>query len=92
MRGTMILKNMVDFRKTQPAGQLEKYCQVTGISMLSISSAMLRPCFLLLQFANFEQYFDKMSIQHYVAASSEPKKVLNYDTSHDLNDPPSSCG
>jgi hypothetical protein len=26
-------------------------------------------------------------MQHYVAAASEPKKVLYYDTGHDLNDP-----
>jgi ferric iron reductase protein FhuF len=42
---------------------------------------------LLLHFANFEQYFDKTSMEHYVAAASDPKKVLYYDTGHDLNDP-----
>src|SRR5260370_41496722 len=45
------------------------------------------PIPLLLQFANYEQYFDKTSMQHYVAAASDPKKVLYYDTGHDLNDP-----
>jgi hypothetical protein len=45
------------------------------------------PIPLLLQFANYEQYFDKTSMQHYVAAASDPKKVLYYDTRHDLNDP-----
>ena len=45
------------------------------------------PIPLLLQFANYEQYFDKTSMQHYVAAANEPKKVLYYDTGHDLNDP-----
>ncbi len=45
------------------------------------------PIPLLLQFANYEQYFDKTSMEHYVAAASDPKKVLYYDTGHDLNDP-----
>jgi hypothetical protein len=31
--------------------------------------------------------FDKISMQHYVAAASEPKTVLDDDTGHDLNDP-----
>jgi hypothetical protein len=26
-------------------------------------------------------------MEHYVAAASDPKKVLYYDTGHDLNDP-----
>jgi hypothetical protein len=26
-------------------------------------------------------------MDHYVAAASEPKKVLHYDIGHDLNDP-----
>ena len=78
---------IVDFRKTQPAGQLEKYCQVTGDIDAIHFVDQAAPIPLLLQFANFEQYFDKTSMQHYVAAASEPKKVLYYDTGHDLNDP-----
>jgi hypothetical protein len=35
----------------------------------------------------YEHYFDKTSMEHYVAAASDPKKVLYYDTGHDLNDP-----
>ena len=78
---------MVDFRKTQPAGQLEKYCQVTGDIDAIHFVGHAAPIPLLLQFANFEQYFDKTSMDHYVAAASDPKKVLYYDTGHDLNDP-----
>ena len=78
---------LVDFRKTQPAGQLEKYCQVTGDIDAVHFVGHAAPIPLLLQFANFEQYFDKPSMDHYVAAASEPKKVLYYDTGHDLNDP-----
>jgi pimeloyl-ACP methyl ester carboxylesterase len=78
---------MVDFRKTQPAGQLEKYCQVTGDIDAIHFVGYVAPIPLLLQFANFEQYFDKTSMGHYIAAASDPKKVLYYDTGHDLNDP-----
>ena len=78
---------MVDFRKTQPAGQLEKYSQVTGDIDAIHFVGKAAPIPLLLQFANYEQYFDKTSMQHYVAAASDPKKVLYYDTGHDLNDP-----
>jgi dienelactone hydrolase len=78
---------MVDFRKAQPAGQLEKYSQVTGDIDAIHFVGKAAPIPLLLQFANYEQYFDKTSMQHYVAAASDPKKVLYYDTGHDLNDP-----
>ncbi len=78
---------MVDFRKNQPAGQLEKYCQVTGDIDAIHFVGHSAPVPLLLQFAQYEQYFDKTSIQHYVAAASDPKKILYYDTGHGLNDP-----
>ncbi len=78
---------LVEFRKSQPAGQLEKYTQVTGDIDAIHFVGHAAPIPLLLQFANYEQYFDKTSMQRYVAAASEPKKVLYYDTGHDLNDP-----
>jgi dienelactone hydrolase len=78
---------MVDFRKTQPAGHLEKYSQVTGDIDAIHFVGKAAPIPLLLQFANYEQYFEKSSMEHYVAAASDPKKVLYYDTGHDLNDP-----
>jgi dienelactone hydrolase len=89
--GDIVLRShdpgIVDFRKSQPPGQLEKYCQVTGDIDAIHFIGHAAPVPLLLQFANFEQYFDKTSMQHYVAAASEPKKVFYYDTGHDLNDP-----
>lgn len=78
---------MVDFRKSQPAGQLEKYAQITGDIDAIRFVGRAAPIPLLLQFANYEQYFDKTSMRHYVAAASDPKKVLYYATGHDLNDP-----
>jgi cephalosporin-C deacetylase-like acetyl esterase len=48
---------MVDFRKTQPAGQMEKYSQVTGDIDAIHFVGKAAPIPLLLQFANYEQYF-----------------------------------
>jgi dienelactone hydrolase len=79
--------DLVEFRKSQPAGQLEKYAQATGDLDAIHFVGHAAPIPLLLQFANYEQYFDKTSMQHYSVAASEPKKVLYYDTAHDLNDP-----
>ena len=79
--------SLVELRKSQPAGQLEKYAQATGDLDAIHFVGHAAPIPLLLQFANYEQYFDKTSMQHYSIAASEPKKVLYYDTGHDLNDP-----
>lgn len=78
---------LVDLRKNQPSGQLEKYAKITSAIDAIHFVGHAAPIPLLLQFANYEQYFDKTSMQHYVEAASEPKKVLYYDTGHDLNDP-----
>ena len=45
---------MVDFRKTQPAGQLEKYSEVTGDIDAIHFVGHAAPIPLLLQFANYE--------------------------------------
>ena len=79
--------SMVEFRKSRPAGQLENYARITGEIDAIHFVGHAAPIPLLLQFANFEQYFDKTSMEHYASAASEPKKVLYYDTGHDLNDP-----
>jgi pimeloyl-ACP methyl ester carboxylesterase len=78
---------LAEFRKSQPAGQLEKYVQGTADldAIHFVGHAM--PVVLLLQFANYERYFDKTSMQHYIDTASEPKTVLHYDTGHELNDP-----
>src|SRR6266536_2677435 len=67
---------LVELRKSQPAGQLEKYTQVTGDIDAIHFVGHAAPIPLLLQFGNFEEYFDKTSMEHYAAAASDPKKVL----------------
>ncbi len=79
---------MVDFRKGQPVGQLERYSQVTGdIDAIHLSGMPRRPfrCCSSSQITNSTSTRLQWSI--YVAAASDPKKVLYYDTGHDLNDP-----
>src|SRR6266536_4506531 len=78
---------LVELRKSQPPGQLEKYVQITSELDALRFVGHAAPVTLLLQFANFERYFDKTSEQHYADTASEPKKVLWYDTGHELNDP-----
>jgi dienelactone hydrolase len=77
---------LTDFRKSQPAGRLEKYCEVVGKIDAIKFVGHAAPIPLLLQFANYEQYFDKTSMDHYATTASDPKKVLYYDTGHDVND------
>jgi hypothetical protein len=78
---------MVEFRKSQPSGQLEKYVEINSPLDALHFIGNAAPIPLLLQFANYEQYFDKTSMQHYIDAASQPNKILKYDTAHDLNDP-----
>lgn len=78
---------IVEFRKSQTAGQLEKYVAVNSLLDAIHFIGNAAPIPLLLQFANYEQYFDKTSMQNYIATASQPNKVLKYDTAHDLNDP-----
>jgi dienelactone hydrolase len=85
LRGTE--PGIVELKKSRPPGQFERYAQVTGEIDAIHFVSHAAPIPLLLQFARFEQYFDKISMEHYAAAASDPKKVLYYDTDHDLNDP-----
>jgi dienelactone hydrolase len=79
--------DLVGLRKGQPAGQLEKYLGSIGEFDAIHVIGRAAPVSLLLQFARYEQYFDKTSETHYADAASNPKKVLSYDAGHDLNDP-----
>lgn len=42
---------------------------------------------VLFQFARFERNFDQAAMDRYAAAATGEKKVLWYDTGHELNDP-----
>jgi hypothetical protein len=79
--------DLVEMRTNAPPGLVEKYVQGTSdldaIRFVQHSA----PVALLMQFANYERYFDKASEQHYIDAAGDPKQVLRYDTGHELNDP-----
>ncbi len=78
---------LTELRKSQPPGQLEKYVQIASDLDAIHYVGHAAPVSLLLQFATFERYFDRTSEQHYIDAASEPKRVLWYDTGHELNEP-----
>jgi dienelactone hydrolase len=78
---------LVDYIESQPQGKLEEYCRIVGEIDAIQFVGHAAPIPLLLQFAKYEQYFDKASMDRYFSAASEPKKVIYYDTGHDLNDP-----
>ena len=78
---------LIELRESQPAEKLSNYVKVVSDLDAARFVGRAAPVALLLQFANYEQYFNKASMRNYIAAASEPKKVLHYDTGHDLNDP-----
>lgn len=86
----MLLSNdpgMVDFRESQPAGQLEKYCQITDDidAIHFVGHAAPVPCCFSLPILS-----STLTKLRWITMSPlrlEPKKVLYYDTGHDLSDP-----
>jgi dienelactone hydrolase len=79
--------DLVEMRKNAPPGLVEKYVQGTSDLDAIRFVRHSAPVALLMQFANYERYFDKASEQHYIDAAGDPKQVLRYDTGHELNDP-----
>jgi dienelactone hydrolase len=78
---------LADLRASLPKGQLDTYLSTLADLDAINYVRFAQPIPLLLQFANFEQYFDRASMERYAAAATEPKTVLFYDSAHDLNDP-----
>jgi len=78
---------LAELRTSLPKGQLDAYLNTLADLNAINYIRLAQPVPLLLQFANFEQYFDRASMERYAAAATEPKTVLFYDSAHDLNDP-----
>jgi hypothetical protein len=78
--------DIVELRKTLPAGQLEAYLKT--LSALSAVNYVPRsaPASLLFQFSAFEPNFGRDAMERYYAAASQPKRVTWYDTGHELLD------
>ena len=81
---------IADLRASLSKGQLDTYLNTLADLNAVNYIRFAQPIPLLLQFANFEQYFDRPSMDRYAAAATEPKIVLFYDSTHDLNDPQAS--
>jgi len=78
--------DFVDFRKSIPPEQLDKYFEVTGVTDGIRYVPFASPTPLLFQFARYERYFGEESMNRYFQAASEPKQVKWYNTGHELND------
>ena len=78
--------DFVDFRQTTPKEVLDKYFRIIGPTDAINYVPHASPTSLLFQFARFERYFNEASMRQYEQAASEPKRVLWYDTGHELND------
>lgn len=78
--------DFVEFRKSIPKEQLDKYLEVTGVLDAIRYVPYSAPTPLLFQFARYERYFDQESMLRYAQAASEPKTVKWYNTGHELND------
>jgi len=78
--------DFVEFRKSIPKEQLEKYLEATGVLDAIRYVPFSAPTPLLFQFARYERYFNQESMLRYTQAASEPKTVKWYNTGHELND------
>ncbi|HET9155043.1 MAG TPA: acetylxylan esterase [Myxococcaceae bacterium] len=89
--GDVLIKNpdpeLAELRKALPAGVLDRYVRVVGEVDAIHFIPRAPPIPVLMQFARFEEHFDRESANRYIAAAGEPKKVLWYDSAHDMNEP-----
>ena len=81
--------SLVALRQQLPAEQLNTYVHVLSDldAIQFVSKGAHAP--VLMQFGTYEQYFTKAAAEHYALTVTEPKRVLWYDTDHELNDPQS---
>ena len=78
--------DIVAYKSKVPPETLKKYVDVTSVLDAIRYVPYAAPTPLLLQFGRYERYFNEASMKRYEKASSEPKKVIWYDTGHELND------
>jgi dienelactone hydrolase len=78
--------DLAAYKSKIPPETLKKYIETTRVLDAIRYVPYAAPTPLLLQFGRYERYFDEASMKRYEKASSDPKKVLWYDTGHELND------
>ena len=78
--------DMGQLRTAVPQEDVARYVEIQasldGIRYVPYAA----PVPLLFQFAQYERYFDKASMDRYAAAASEPREVKWYPTGHELFD------
>ena len=76
---------MVQMRKGYPsekrAAYLNAYTRIDGIRYVPHAAPV-----------RFERYFDDQSMNAYLAAASEPKRISWYPAGHDRSDPAAGAG
>lgn len=77
---------IVAWRAAVPKDKQEAYLKVCERTA-AVRYAPHAKCPLLMQFAKYEQYFDKSAMERYIAAAPKGTPVKWYDTGHELNDP-----
>jgi hypothetical protein len=78
--------DIVAFRTSLPAGQLETYLKAQSVLSAVNYVSRSAPTPLLFQFSAFERNFERDAMERHYAAASQPKRVLWYDTGHEVLD------
>jgi dienelactone hydrolase len=77
----------IAFRKSLPPGQIEAYLKAQSVLSAVNYVGHASPVPLLFQFAAFEPNFGRDAMERYYVAAKEPKRILWYDTGHEMADP-----
>src|SRR5581483_8954600 len=95
------LPNLTDFsgddafskavRQKYSPEQIQKYVQTLGPINPENFVTRAAPARLYFQFARWDRYISQSAAQRYERVASQPKLSRTYDTSHEFNDPQSSC-
>lgn len=78
--------DQVAYRSRWTPEQLGHYMEVNAPLDAITWVGRIAPRPVLMQFAEFERAFGRVSMERYAAAAHEPKTVLWYPTGHELND------
>lgn len=78
--------DLAAMRQKAGMAKLENYLAVVG-TLDAVRYVPHSRIPLLFQFARYERYFDRESMDGYFAAAAQPKQEYWYDTGHELNDP-----
>jgi cephalosporin-C deacetylase-like acetyl esterase len=78
--------DLAAMRQKTPMPKLENYLAIVG-TLDAVRYVPHSRVPLLFQFARYERYFDKQSMDAYFDTARQPKQQIWYDTGHELNAP-----